>query len=315
MFGHTIVKIRSDNGSEFKNSHIDDYCDEHGIKHELSSTYTPQQNGVVEKKNKTLITLARSMLDEYGTPERFWAEAINTACYASNRLYLHRLLKKTAYELLFGRKPNVSYFRVFGCKCYIYKKRQHLGKFQRRCDIGFMVRYSANAKAYRVYNESTGIVEETYDVEFDESNERYGGIDGAEDEEEQRRAMKKMPKGEIKPKEDGEELVDQNGSPSTLEEDEDKPLTPQDGQGKGPSSQAQLQAQGQESPPQEQVSPSRLNNQVQATSHQVTPQANTSRPRTRQQANIEAQTQGGAPREEQLSPIRASRLFGQINDE
>src|SRR5881394_1062759 len=84
--------------------------------------------------------------------------------------YLHRLLKKTAYELLVGRKPNASYFRVFGCKCYIYKKRQHLGKFQRRCDIGFMVGYSANAKAYRVYNESTGIIEETYDVEFDESN-------------------------------------------------------------------------------------------------------------------------------------------------
>ena len=156
------MKIRSDNGSEFKNSHIDDYCDEHGIKHELSSTYTPEQNGVVERKNKTLITLARSMLDEYGTPEIFWAEAVNTACYASNRLYLHRLLKKTAYELLVGRKPNVLYFWVFGCKCYIYKKRQYLGKFQRRCDIGFMVGYSASSKAYRVYNESTGIVEETY---------------------------------------------------------------------------------------------------------------------------------------------------------
>src|SRR5438128_494813 len=103
LFGYTIVKIRSDNGSEFKNSHIDDYCDEDGIKHELSSTYTPQQNDVVERKNKTLITLARSMLDEYGTSKRFWAEAINTACYASNRLYLHRLVKKTAYELLVGR--------------------------------------------------------------------------------------------------------------------------------------------------------------------------------------------------------------------
>ena len=87
----------------------------------------------------------------------------------------------------------------------------------KKCDIGFMVGYSANAKAYRVYNESTRIVEETYDVEFDESNERYGGIDGAEDQEEQRRAMKKMPKGEIKPKEDEEEIVDQIGPSSTLE--------------------------------------------------------------------------------------------------
>src|SRR5438105_7180991 len=134
-------------------------------------------------------------------------------------------------------------FGFFGCKCYIYKKRQHLGKFQRRCDIGFMVGYSANDKAYRVYNESTGIVEETYDVEFDESNERYGGINRDENEEEQRRAMEKMPKGEIKPKEDGDEVVDLNGSSSTQEEDENKPLTPHDGQGKESLFRVQSQAQ------------------------------------------------------------------------
>jgi len=94
-FGNPIVKIRNDNGMEFKNSHIDDYCDKHGIKHKLSSTSTPEQNGFVERKNKTLISLARTMLDEYGTSKRFWAKAINTAYYASNRLYLHRLLKNT----------------------------------------------------------------------------------------------------------------------------------------------------------------------------------------------------------------------------
>ena len=82
-------------------------------------------------------------------------------------------------------------------------------------------------------------------MEFDESNERYGGVDGDEDEEEQRRAMKKMPKGEIKPKENGEEVVGQSGASSTLEEDEDKPPTTQDVQGKEPSSQAQAQVQGQ----------------------------------------------------------------------
>ena len=118
---------------------------------------------------------------------------------------------------------------------------QYLDKFQRRCDIGFMIGYSASSKAYRVYNESTRIVEETYDVEFDESNERYGGVDGDEDEEEQRKAIKKMPKGKIKPQEDGEEIVGQNEASSTLEEDEDKP----------PTTQAQDQAQGQESPHQE----------------------------------------------------------------
>ncbi|WVZ81153.1 hypothetical protein U9M48_028565 [Paspalum notatum var. saurae] len=125
-FNTSIMKIRSDNGREFDNTNIEEYCDEVGIKHEFSATYTPQQNGVVKRKNGTLITLARSMLDEYGTNEKFWAEAINTACYASNRLYPHRLLDKTPYELLNGRNPNISYFWVFCCKCYIYKKCQHL---------------------------------------------------------------------------------------------------------------------------------------------------------------------------------------------
>ena len=94
-----------------------------------SPQHTLQQNGVVERKNRTLITLARIMLDEYNTPEALWAEVINTACYASNRLFLQKFLGKTPYELLNGKKLDVSFFQVFGCKCYIYKKLQHLGKF------------------------------------------------------------------------------------------------------------------------------------------------------------------------------------------
>ena len=83
-----LKKIRSDNGKEFDNINIEAYCVEVGINLEVSTTYTPQQNGVVERKNRTLITLARIMLDEYNTPEALWAKAINTACYASNRLFL-----------------------------------------------------------------------------------------------------------------------------------------------------------------------------------------------------------------------------------
>jgi transposase InsO family protein len=78
-FGLRIKKIKSDNGTEFKNSQIEGFLVEEGIKHEFSSPYTPQQNGVVERKNKTLLDMARTMLDEYKTPDRFWAEAINTA--------------------------------------------------------------------------------------------------------------------------------------------------------------------------------------------------------------------------------------------
>jgi transposase InsO family protein len=118
-----VKKIRSDNGSEFKNLQVKEYLEEEGIKHEFSAPYTPQKNGAVERKNRTLIDMARTMLGEHKTPERFWSEAVNTACHAINRLYLHRLLKKTSYELLTGNKPNVSYFRVFESKCYILVKK------------------------------------------------------------------------------------------------------------------------------------------------------------------------------------------------
>jgi hypothetical protein len=169
-FDFKVKKIRSDNSSEFKNSKIEDYCDEKGAKHEFSAKYTPEQNRVIERKNQTLIDMTRSMLSEYNVSDTFWAEAINIACHASNRLYCHRLLKKTPYELLIGRKPNISYFRVFGCKCYILKKGTRLSKFQSKCDEWFLPGYSLNSKAYCVYNQSSGLVEETSDVEFDETN-------------------------------------------------------------------------------------------------------------------------------------------------
>jgi transposase InsO family protein len=104
-----IKKIRRDNDKEFDNTNIHEYCDEVGIKHKVSATYTPQQNGVVERNNRTLITLARTMIDEYNTLERFWVEAINTVCYASNRLFPHRLLEKTPYELPNGKRLYVSF--------------------------------------------------------------------------------------------------------------------------------------------------------------------------------------------------------------
>jgi transposase InsO family protein len=146
-FGLRIKKIRSDNGTEFKNSQIEGFLEEEGIKHEFSSPYTPQQNGVVERKNRTLLYMARTMLDEY------------KACYAINRLYLHRILKKTSYELLTSKKPNVSYFRVFGSKCFILFKRGRKSKFAPKAVEGFLLGYDSNTRAYRVFNKSSGLVE------------------------------------------------------------------------------------------------------------------------------------------------------------
>ena len=169
QFEVKIKKVRSDNGTKFKNANVDTFLDEEGISHEFSATYTPQQNGVVERKNRTLIEMARSMLDEYNTPKHFWAEAVETACHATNRLYLHKLLGKTAYELLTGNKPQVGYFRVFGSKCYILDKHRH-SKFAPKSHEGFLLGYDSNSHTYRVYNNFTRKVEEMVDVKFDESN-------------------------------------------------------------------------------------------------------------------------------------------------
>nr|CAD41676.1 OSJNBa0019K04.23 [Oryza sativa Japonica Group] len=152
----------------------EEFLDEEGIKHEFSAPYDPPQNGIVERKNQTLIEAARAMLDEYKTSDVFWAKAVSTACHAINRFYLHKILKKTSYELLSGKKPNVSYFRVFGSKCFILSKRSRSSKFSPKVDEGFLLGYESNAYAYRVFNKTSGIVEVTRDVTFDESNGSQG---------------------------------------------------------------------------------------------------------------------------------------------
>jgi hypothetical protein len=110
------------------------------------------------------------MLDEYKTPDSFWAEAINTACRAANLLYLHKYLNKTPYEIITGKKPSVHYFRDFGCKCFILNKKPKASKFAFKVDECFLIGYGTNKHAYRVFNKTTGCVETTVDVKFDESN-------------------------------------------------------------------------------------------------------------------------------------------------
>jgi transposase InsO family protein len=98
-----LKAIRSDNETEFRNDSFDEFCLEHGIDQQFFATRIPQQNGVVEQTNHTLVEMARTMLDEYRTPRRFWADAISTACYISNRIFLRSILHLTPFELCFGR--------------------------------------------------------------------------------------------------------------------------------------------------------------------------------------------------------------------
>jgi hypothetical protein len=191
-----VKKIRSDNGSEFKNLQVEEYLEEEGIKHEFSAPYTPQQNSVVERKNRTLIDMVRTLLGEFKTSERFWSEAVNTACHAINRVYLHRLLMKISYELLTGNKPNVSYFRVFGSKCYILVKKGRNSKFAPKAVEGFLLGYDSNTKAYRVFNKSSGLVEVSSDVVFDETNgsprEQVVDLDDVDEEDVPTAAIRTM---------------------------------------------------------------------------------------------------------------------------
>src|SRR3954469_25465498 len=127
---------------------LDEFLSDERIKHQYSAAYTHQQNGVAERKNRTLIDMAWTMLDEYKSPYKLWVEAINTACHASNRLYLRKLKNKTPYELLIGKKPNVNDFRVFGCKCFILNKKTRLAKFEAKTYEGIFVGYASNYHAY-----------------------------------------------------------------------------------------------------------------------------------------------------------------------
>ncbi|KAK1646900.1 hypothetical protein QYE76_064705, partial [Lolium multiflorum] len=122
----SLWQIRSDNGSEFKNYTLNDFLSDEGIRHQYSAAYTPQQNGVAERKNRTLMDMARSMMAEYKSRYNFWAEAISTACHSSNRLYLRKGLNKTPYEILTGNKPNISYFKVFGYQAHEVEHSQEI---------------------------------------------------------------------------------------------------------------------------------------------------------------------------------------------
>jgi hypothetical protein len=170
------------------------------------------------------------MLDEYKTPDRFWAEAINTAGYSINRLYLYRILKKTSYELLTRKKPNVSYFRVFGSKCFILVKRGRKSKYVPKVVEGFLLGYDSNTRAYRVFNKSTGLVEVSCDIVFDETNGsqvEQVDLDELDDEEAPCVALRNMSIGDVCPKESKEppQAQDQpsslnQASPPTQDEDQ-----------------------------------------------------------------------------------------------
>ena len=163
-----VRAIRSDNGTEFKNQLLNDFCSDKGINRQYSTPRTPQQNGVVERKNRTLIEAARTMLSELRLPMYFWVEGVNTACYTQNRTLINKDLMKTPYEIMNNKKPTLKYFHVFGAKCFVLKDGDdRRGKFEAKAHEAIFVGYSR--RSYMVYIIGQHQVKESVNVTFDDT--------------------------------------------------------------------------------------------------------------------------------------------------
>nr|GEZ90685.1 retrovirus-related Pol polyprotein from transposon TNT 1-94 [Tanacetum cinerariifolium] len=137
--------IRCDNGGEFRNKEMNDFCLQKGIKRKFSNARTPQQNGVTERRNRTLIEAARTMLADAKLLVTFWAKVVNTACYVQNRVLVNKSHNKTPYELFNGRSPAIGFLKPFRCHVMILNTLDHLGKFKVKGDEGFFIGYCTNS--------------------------------------------------------------------------------------------------------------------------------------------------------------------------
>nr|GEZ31676.1 integrase, catalytic region, zinc finger, CCHC-type, peptidase aspartic, catalytic [Tanacetum cinerariifolium] len=164
----TVRFIRIDNGTEFVNHDLTHYYKSVVIFHQKSVLRTPQQNDVVERRNRTLVEAARTMLIFSKAMMFLWAEAVATACYIQNRSLIHTRHNKIPYEVVHNKKPDLTFLRVFGALCYLINDNEDLGKLQPTADIVIIVGYATSRKAYRIYNKRTRRIMETIHVQFNE---------------------------------------------------------------------------------------------------------------------------------------------------
>ena len=165
-----IKCLRSYNAGEFVSNELKHYSTKNGIKTYFSFTETPQQNGVVERKNRTVMEMARTMLNESRLSNMFWPQAVHTTVHILNRSLLRNNNDKTPYQLWKGRPASIKHFRIFGSKCYIKKNHKNMGKLDSRTDEGILVGYSFSTKEYNYYNSRQGKIVESIDINIDESS-------------------------------------------------------------------------------------------------------------------------------------------------
>ncbi|CAB4298917.1 unnamed protein product [Prunus armeniaca] len=167
--GYKIKGLRSDRGGEFLSGEFNKFCEESGIQRQLTMAYSPQQNGVAERKNRTVVEMAKSMLHEKGVPYEFWAEAVNTAVYLLNRCPTKALNKITPFEAYTGRKPGIAHLKIFGSPCHVLIPSALRHKFEENSHKCIFVGYGLCEKGYRLFDPNTRKIILSRDVQFDEN--------------------------------------------------------------------------------------------------------------------------------------------------
>ncbi|GJX33399.1 retrovirus-related pol polyprotein from transposon TNT 1-94 [Tanacetum coccineum] len=166
-----VISIRTDRGIEFLNKILNAFFKEEGVEHQTSTPRTPEQNDVVERRNHTLIEVARTMFLAFKLPLFFWAEAISTACYTQNRSIIILTHEKMAYHIINDRKPSIKHLHIFCCTCYLTIDGENLDKMKEKGDLCILVGYTTQSKGYRVYNKRTRLIVESIHLRFDEIKE------------------------------------------------------------------------------------------------------------------------------------------------
>nr|GEV38584.1 retrovirus-related Pol polyprotein from transposon TNT 1-94 [Tanacetum cinerariifolium] len=168
-----VITVRTDRGTEFLNKTLHAFFIEEGIEHQTSTARTPEQNDIVERRNRTLVEASRTMLSASKLPLFFWVEVIATACYTQNRSIIIPTHDKTAYHIINDRKPSIKHLHIFSCICYLTRDGENLDKMKEKGDPCILVGYSTQSKGYRIYNKRTGLIVESIHIRFDKIKEIY----------------------------------------------------------------------------------------------------------------------------------------------
>jgi hypothetical protein len=161
-----IKVLRSDGGGEYTSHEFKSFCESNGIKHEVIAPYTPQHNGIAERRNRTIMNMTRCMLKEKELPHSFWGEAVVTACYVLNKCPTKKL-NQVPEAIWSGSTPSVKHLRIFGCLCYKHIPDQKRKKLDDKSELMIMIGYHT-AGAYKLYNPITKKVTSSRNVTFEE---------------------------------------------------------------------------------------------------------------------------------------------------